>query len=144
MSKAPANNIDSATVVDINTVKLSDLTIICQTGSSIAKGFGDNRTVTFRAGMNCGLGNVAQEVWEEIAAKVIARDLGEDVVAKVEAYIMEHGNPIVTYNTAAVHQAALRMCTDGMLRGAAWDEYETITADFPELAAIIDRIAADR
>lgn len=138
------HNIDSATSVDINTVKLSDLTIICQTGSSTAKGFGENRVVTFRAGMNCRLGNVAQPVWEEIATQVIARDLGDGVLEKVEAYIMEHGNPIVTYNSAAVYQAALNMCTGSLLRGKDWEEYEGITADFPELAAIIDQVAAEQ
>lgn len=139
--KVETHNIDAATDVDINTIKLSDLTIISQTGRSTATGFGVNRTVNFRAGINCRLGNVEQETWQALAEQVVARDLGEDVLEKMEAYVLNHGQPIVTYNTAAVRQAALSMCTSGLLRGEDWEEYEDFLADYPELADTVARAA---
>lgn len=130
-----AKNIESLDEVDIGSVKLSDLTMKFRTGCSKAKGFGPDRTVEYRAGITCELGNVAADVWAAVAEAVVARDLGKDVLEKTTQFVREKGDSVDTYNESSIREAALNLCTGGTTRECI----QEMAATYPEVAAVLEK-----
>lgn len=134
-----STNIDSIDEVDIDKVNLSDLTMLFRTSCSKARGFGPGRTVEYRAGIACALGNVAIDVWAALAEAVVARDLGHDFLAKTMQFVRANGTPMETFNERAIRDTALTICTTEILRGPEWEQYPAFENAVPEVRAFVNR-----
>ena len=137
-----STNIDSIDEVDIDKVKLSDLALKFRTSCSKARGFGPGRTVEYRAGIACALGNVAVDVWDALAEAVVARDLGPDFLAKTMQFVRDNGTPIETFNERAVRDTALTICTTEIPRGTEWEQYPAFENAVPEVRAFARQLEA--
>ncbi len=100
---------------------LDDLNIMFHTGNSKVTGFGPDRTVTYRTGFACNIGNVKDDVWQKLTEKTTERVMGEGFLEKVEEFVRQHGLPTEKRTEDTVHQAALELCAAQLWKSDEWD-----------------------
>lgn len=102
--------IDSADDVDIAKVTLKDLDVQSRTADSRVKGAGENRTVRYRTGITCKLGNVETSVWRDLAKAVAIRELGKEHLNSMLQAVRDKGTPAETKDEETILITALERC----------------------------------
>lgn len=123
-SKWQIKSYDSIDELDVDTLELEDLKILRGSGKSFSTGCGTNRQVIYRNGMQTRIGDLRKDVWATVAEQVIVRELGEQAIPEMQAFLCSNICPGILRTPASLaKQAAMETLVAGKRSDIAWEGY---------------------
>ena len=99
-----------------------DISVMHYTGRSITKGFGRDKTSTYRSGIQTKLGDIEQSQWQTLMRDIIRRNGELELLDSLIAWELEHTPWVHTKKEA--EQRALESFTSRRFDDLNWSDYE--------------------
>lgn len=99
-----------------------DLGVMHYTGRSITKGYGRDKTSTYRSGIQTKLGDIEQSQWQALMRDIIRRNGELELLDALIAWELEHTPWVHTQKEA--EQRALESFTSRSFDNPNWSDYE--------------------